>query len=181
MEPDGERALKLLERSLKELGTTYADLVFEKSGNNLVLKVGATDQLTFTNYYSSTSNRSVDTLQIVIEGTSDHDASSSDPLRNRKIETFDFERLVSAFDTARAANPNLTSWSLTQALTAQHLGGSDMAALGGDLAYQYGLNGNLGDVSFTPALAILSSGDFGVNAQSLQALATLQDSTRRLS
>lgn len=30
-EPDGERALKLLERSLKELGTTYADLVFVHS------------------------------------------------------------------------------------------------------------------------------------------------------
>ena len=31
MVPDGERALKLLERSLKELGTTYADLVFVHS------------------------------------------------------------------------------------------------------------------------------------------------------
>ena len=30
-EPDGERALKLLETSLKELGTTYADLVFVHS------------------------------------------------------------------------------------------------------------------------------------------------------
>ena len=30
-EPDGERALKLLERSLRELGTTYADLVFVHS------------------------------------------------------------------------------------------------------------------------------------------------------
>jgi predicted aldo/keto reductase-like oxidoreductase len=30
-EPDGDRALKLLERSLKELGTTYADLVFVHS------------------------------------------------------------------------------------------------------------------------------------------------------
>jgi predicted aldo/keto reductase-like oxidoreductase len=30
-EPDGERALKLLERSLKEMGTTYADLAFVHS------------------------------------------------------------------------------------------------------------------------------------------------------
>jgi uncharacterized protein len=30
-EPDGERALKLLEKSLKELGTSYADLVFVHS------------------------------------------------------------------------------------------------------------------------------------------------------
>jgi uncharacterized protein len=34
-EPDGERALKLLEKSLKEMGTTYADLVFVHSvGDN---------------------------------------------------------------------------------------------------------------------------------------------------
>jgi aryl-alcohol dehydrogenase-like predicted oxidoreductase len=30
-EPDGERALKLLESNLRELGTTYADLVFVHS------------------------------------------------------------------------------------------------------------------------------------------------------
>lgn len=30
-EPDGERALKLLEQSLKEMGTTYTDLAFVHS------------------------------------------------------------------------------------------------------------------------------------------------------
>jgi hypothetical protein len=60
-----------------------------------------------------------------------------------------------------SANParrsGLTSWSLTNALTAQHLGGSD-----------------------TPALIILSAGGFGTSAQALQALGSLQGSSPRL-
>jgi hypothetical protein len=108
--------------------------------------------MTFTNYYASTANHSIDKLQIVIEGSTDYDANSSDPTLDQKIETFDFDGLVTAFDTARAGNPSLTSWSLTNALAAQYLTGSDSAALGGDLAYRYGLNGNLSDISFVPAI-----------------------------
>lgn len=50
-------------------GAVYADLLFTKSGNDLILKVGATDQITLTGYYASTSNHSVNTLQMIIEGT----------------------------------------------------------------------------------------------------------------
>ncbi|HKQ82378.1 MAG TPA: calcium-binding protein, partial [Steroidobacteraceae bacterium] len=162
-------------------GAVYADLLFTKNGNDLILKVGASDQITLTGYYASTSNRSVNTLQMIIEGTSDYSAGSSDPTRNKKVESFNFEGLVTAFDAARAANPNLTSWALSNALLAQHLSGSDTAAIGGDLAYRYGLSGGLSDISFTPALGILSAANFGTSAQTLQALAALQDSSARLS
>lgn len=162
-------------------GATYADLLFVKSGNDLVLKVGATDQITLTGYYTSTSNRSVNTLQMILEGSSDYSPGGGDAMRDNKIETFNFEGLVSAFDAARAANPNLTSWSLSDALLAQHLSGSDTAALGGDLAYRYGLVGNLSDISFTPALGIMSAAGFGTSAQALQAVAALQDASARLS
>jgi Ca2+-binding RTX toxin-like protein len=53
-------------------GALYADLLFQKSGNDLILKIGAADQITFTGYYTSTANRSVDRLQMVMEGTSDY-------------------------------------------------------------------------------------------------------------
>lgn len=46
----------------------YADLLFTKNGNDLVLKIGATDQITTTGYYANTTNRSVNRLQVVIEG-----------------------------------------------------------------------------------------------------------------
>ena len=159
----------------------YADLLFQKNGNDLVLQVGASDQVTFVGYYTSSSNRSVNNLQVVIEGTSEYDAGSADAMRNKKIETFNFEGLVAAFDAARAADPTLTTWALTNALLTQHLSGSDTAAIGGDLAYRYNRFGTLSDISFTPALGILGASGFGTSAQTLQALASLQDSSARLS
>jgi hypothetical protein len=67
------------------------------------------------------------------------------------------------------------------ALVAQHLSGSDTAAIGGDLAYRYGRFDTLSDISFTPALAVLTAAGFGTAAQTLQALGSLQDSSPRLS
>src|SRR3569833_401984 len=159
----------------------YADLLFTKSGNNLILKVGATNQIAFVNYYAAAANRSVATLQMVIEGTSDYVPVSSDPLHNKKVETFDFAGLVSVFDAARAANPSLTSWALRGALASQYLGGSDTALIGGDLAYRYARFNTLADMSFTPATGILNSGNFGTGQQSLLPLTSLQDSSQRLS
>lgn len=162
-------------------GAVYADLLFQKNGNDLVLQVGATDRITFVGYYTSSSNRSVNNLQVVIEGTSEYDSGSADAMRNNKIETFNFEGLVAAFDAARTANPTLTTWALTNALLTQHLSGSDTAAIGGDLAYRYNRFGTLSDISFTPALGILGASGFGTTAQALQGLASLQDSSARLS
>ncbi len=162
-------------------GASYADLVFSKSGNDLILKMGLTDQITLSSYYASTSNHSINTLQVILEGSSDYNAASTNAMNNKKIEDFNFDGLVSAFDAARAANPSLTTWALTNALTAQYLSGSDTAALDGDLAYQYGLLGNRGNISATPAMNILGAATFGTAAQTLQSQAGLQDPTPRLS
>ncbi len=134
----------------------------------------------FTGYYTSTSNRSVDKMQFVIEGTSEYNSGSSDPLHNKKLVTFNFDGLVSAFDAARVADPSLTTWALTNATVAQYLSGSDTAAIGGDLAYRYGRFDKLSDISYTPALALLAAAGFGTSTQTLQTLASLQDTTPRL-
>jgi hypothetical protein len=52
--------------------------------------------------------------------------------------------------------------------------------LGGDLTYQYGKNGNLSNVSLTPAQGILGSTQFGTAAQTLQPAANLQDTSPQL-
>jgi Ca2+-binding RTX toxin-like protein len=162
-------------------GTEYADLIFVKSGNNLILQLGGGDQITFTDYYVGTSNRSIDQLQIVIEGTDDYLPGGGDATRDNKVETFDFDGLVAAFDAARVADPGLTSWALTNALTAQYLAGSDTAAIGGDLAYQYHRFGTLDGISFNPAIALLGNAGFVTSAQALQGSGSLQDGTPRLS
>jgi hypothetical protein len=63
---------------------------------------------------------------------------------------------------------------LTNALLDYHLSGSDTAALGGDLAYQYGKTGTLADVGVAAAQDIMGNAQFGAQAQALKPLSELQ-------
>lgn len=162
-------------------GIRYADITLSRSGANLVVGIGATDRITLNNWYAGTPVRSVLTLQMVAEAMADFDDNGSDPLRDDKLETFDFAGLVNAFDTALAANPGLSNWAITNALTSFHLSGSDTAAIGGDLAWQYGRYGNLANVGLAGAQNVLGNVQFGTAAQSLQPLAGLQEGVVRLS
>ncbi len=161
-------------------GIAYSDLRFRKSGNNLILDIGATDRITLSNWYAAPENRSVLTLQVIAEAMADFDAGGSDTLRDNRVETFDFAGLANAFDAARAANPGLSSWAVTSALMQFHLSGSDGEALGGDLAYQYGRYGTLAGIGLTAAQEVLGDARFGVQAQALRPLAGLQDGAARL-
>lgn len=161
-------------------GIRYADLAFEKNGNDLILDAGAGEEIIFKDWYADAGNQSVANLQIVIEGTSDYDESSTNELNNKKIAQFDFAGLINQFDQARAANPTLTSWALSSTLLNFHLGSSDIAAIGGDLAYQYAKQGNLSNVSLAPAQALLGNPQFGAGNQNLQPAHALQDLSPRL-
>ena len=80
---------------------------------------------------------------MVIDASTDYAAGSTDALRNRRVERFDFAGLVSRYDAARAVTPTLSHWSVASALASVHQGGSDTAAFGGDFAYQYGHAGDV--------------------------------------
>lgn len=164
-------------------GIRYADLVFSKSNGDLVLNTGAAESITFKNWYSVASSQSVLTLQVIAEAMSEFDASSPDPLLDNKVETFDFAGLVGAFDAARTADPGLglSGWALSNALVQFHLSGSDTEALGGDVAYQYGKNGSLNELSITAVQDTISSPQFGGQAQLLHSLQSLQEGVTRLS
>jgi hypothetical protein len=111
----------------------------------------------------------------------DYAPGGGDPLRDDNVENLNFSGLVAAFDSARSANPSLTGWALTNALAAFQLAGSNSAAMGGDLAYQYGLNGTLAGIGVTPALGVLANPALGLAAQPLTPLAGLQVGPQRLS
>jgi Ca2+-binding RTX toxin-like protein len=145
----------------------YSDLAFQKSGNDLVLDMGASDSMTFKDWYASAANQEIVTLQVIAQTMSDFAPGSSDVLRNANVETFDFRQVVSAFDQARAADPMLSTWSLTDALLNAHLFSSDSAALGGDLAYEYGMNSNLTGFSVAAAESTVSDSQFGTAPQGL--------------
>lgn len=163
-------------------GIRQADLSFRKDTSNLVLDTGNGESIVFIDWYGADSspNPSLLTLQMIEEAAADFNPTGGDALRDNKIETFNFQGLADRFDQALAANPGLTSWALTQALSDFHLTGSDTAALGGDLAYQYGKNGNLSNVGLTAAQSILSDPAFGTGAQMLKPLASLQEGALRL-
>lgn len=161
-------------------GIKYADLLFKKNVNDLILVTGTSEQITFKDWYLTTNNRNVSKLQVVIEDTTDYNAASTSAINNKKVAQFNFDGLATKFDQARAANASLTSWALSSSLLSFHLGGSDTAAIGGDLAYQYAKNGNLSALSMTPAQALLDSTLFGTANQNLQAANALQDLSPRL-
>jgi hypothetical protein len=111
---------------------------------------------------------------------SDFNPGPTDVLRNSNVETFDFQGLVDAFDQARAANPNLNAWGVTDALLDAHLADSDSAALGGDLAYVYGTRGNLTGFGVSAAEETMSSSQFGAAPQALNPWPTLNTGTAQI-
>jgi trimeric autotransporter adhesin len=119
-------------------GIRYADLKLKKSGNDLILDVGQGDQITMKDWYAALpgNRKNVARLQVVTEG-GDFNAASADRLLNKKVVDFDFLKMATAFDQARAANPALTEWSAQPSLSAAYLQGSSTQAIGGDLAYRY--------------------------------------------
>ncbi|MDZ4142416.1 MAG: calcium-binding protein, partial [Methylotenera sp.] len=142
----------------------YSDLSLTKSTNNLILKMGATDQITLKDWYLGTTNKSVVNLQVIAEAIQGFSLGSADNLRNNKIESFNFTNLVAAFDAAGAT----ASWQLTDARLTTHLqSGSDTAAIGGDLAYQYGKNSNLAGMGSLNAQSVIAAASFGQTAQTL--------------
>jgi hypothetical protein len=119
------------------------------------------------------STHSVANLQVVLDAAA-YDPASADSLLNRRVQEFNFDAIVQAFDQAMATSPTMTSWALTNSLLSAHLAGSDTDALGGDLAYQYNMSGTLSGIGLASAQAVISDPNFGIARQQLQPLAGLQ-------
>lgn len=157
-------------------GILYADLALAKSGSDLILQLGAGEQISFKGWYGS-NGKSVGTLQVVTEGGADYVAGSLSAIHDNKVEQFDFSALVAKFDQARLAQPSLNSWSMESSLEQFSNGGSDSAAIGGDLAYLYATDDSLSALDASAALAIIGSPQFSTGAQGLQSIPALNDGT----
>ena len=142
-------------------GIAYGDLTLGKTNDDLVLGLGNGDQITFKNWYAAIPIKPVVDLQVIAEAMSGFSLGGSDPLRDEKVEEFNFTGLASAFDTARSADSTLTAWALTNALTDFQLNGSNSAAIGGDLPYLSGAAGTLSGISLVTAQDVIGSGGLG--------------------
>lgn len=154
-------------------GALYSNLKLSRNTSFLFVAVGS-QQLAFDNWYDYgggiPANKSISTLQIVIEGTRKYDPASTDPLYHQKIQTFDFLGLVAAFDAAQAAGQR---FSVADHLTQFRTGGSDTQAYGGALAYQYATTGSVDALTTAQHRAIMADPALGVSMQSIDASTTL--------
>jgi len=161
-------------------GIRYQDLSLHRSGNDLILEIGSNEGITFEKWYAGKRYQAVSKLQVVAEAMPGFDPTGNNAMLDDKIESFDFKGLVAAFDTARSKTPGVSKWTLTNALAQFHLGGSDSAALGGDLAYQYGLNSTLAGIAVNAALGTAASSQFGKEAQILHGQSELKNGPAKL-
>ncbi|MDD2776613.1 MAG: hypothetical protein PHU06_11715 [Gallionella sp.] len=156
-------------------GIAYTDLALSKVNNDLIIEVGAGEQITLANWYDTSANyQSVLDLQVMADAIAGFNASSTDPLLNQSVQNFNFTALVANFDQARGTSATFQHWSLTNSLLAARLSGSDTLALGGDLAHQYGTMGTLTGMNLAAAQTALNTPNFGSQAQTLRPLQGLQ-------
>jgi Ca2+-binding RTX toxin-like protein len=150
-------------------GIAYTDLAFERSGDDLILHVGNDESITFSFWFNTSwqDNKAISTLQVIVGSAAGYDVQSSDPLLNKAVQQFDFVRLANQFEAALAADPNINTWQLAPHLADFYLGGSDVEAIGGDMAYLYGTEGSLDSLSEEELRAQLDSDQFGVDSQVL--------------
>ena len=158
-------------------GIKLGDLAFSHAGNDLILQTGASEQITFLDWYASLGNHSIANLQII---GNDLSASTSGKPDKKTIRQFDFGKLVASYDQAVAANRTTDHWALTNAMLDKHLEHSSGGALGGDLAWQYGMNGSLAMVSLNAAQDVLDNSSFGTKAQHLHKLSSSKDGVAML-
>jgi Ca2+-binding RTX toxin-like protein len=139
-------------------------LKFTKSGNNLILSDGVTgDNITLTNWYLGGSDQNVATLQVVEAASASYNSGGTDGLRNKPLEDFNFATLVSAFTTAGSP----ANWLLSNDMASAQITSSATQAYGGDLAYYFGLNGNLTGLQLSAAQSTLTNASFATGQQTI--------------
>jgi Ca2+-binding RTX toxin-like protein len=75
----------------------YTDLLFSKSGDDLVLGTGGSNRTTLQGWYAADANKGISRLQMIIDTISgQYSPTSGDPLRDNRIEQFDFAGLAGA-------------------------------------------------------------------------------------
>jgi hypothetical protein len=151
-------------------GIDTENLTFTKSGTNLVLNDGVSgDSITLASWFSATTDQNVKTLQVVEIASTSYNPSGTDGLRNQALEEFNFSSLVAAYTLAGSTS----SWTLATAMSSAKLASSATAAYGGDLAYYYGLNGNLTGMNLSAAQSTLTNSSYATAAQTIDSWSSI--------
>jgi hypothetical protein len=151
-------------------GIDTESLFFTKTGNNLILTDGVSgDSITFTNWYVGSADQTTKTLQVVEIASANYNSGGSDGLRNKALEAFNFTTLVAAYNTAGSP----ANWALSTGMPSAQLASSSTADYGGDLAYYFGLNGNLTGVNLSAVQSTLTNASYGTATQTIDAFSSI--------
>lgn len=147
-------------------GIRYEDLTLSRKGQDLVIDAAQGDRMTLSDWYSYGYRLGNLKLQFMTESNGQYDATG-DSLHNKKVETFDLKKLVEAFDRQSTAQSALNPWAISSTLLAAHFGGSDVVALGGDIAYRYAQQGDLVGMGLSAAQATMKANGYASTAQAI--------------
>ena len=153
-------------------GIKLSELSLQKSGADLIVNTNAakTEKLTLKSWYAATPQTGIAKLQLMVDASTDYLATSADSRKNKRIDTLNFQSVVTAFNSSGTATG--VAWSLMNASLTAYLAGSNSMALGGELAYQYG-HDNTPQLALGTAQTQLSSASFGSLTQSVTVGLTL--------
>ena len=150
-------------------GMDTEELYFTKTSNNLILSDSSGDKITFTNWFSGSSDQDFVTLQVVEIASASYNPDGSDPLRNQALEEFNFKTLVSDFTAAGSPS----DWQLSKGMPSAEITGSASEAYGGDLAYYFGLNGDLTGMDLSAADSTLTNSSFATGLQTIDSWSSI--------
>ena len=154
-------------------GIAAGDVTLSASGYNLDLSIDG-GQIVLQNYLSPYASHANDVLQVFTNTASASDATQL------QSEDISLSAIVSAFRSAQASNPSMTSWSLSNALSSLSQTAETGQAYGGDVAAYYAMSGTLQNLSVSAAQGALADPSFGSFQQLHQSLAGSSSSTSLL-
>jgi Ca2+-binding RTX toxin-like protein len=156
-------------------GIRHQDIELQKNGDDLVMHLGGGEFIVLAHWYEITEDNPapISRLQIVAGAIESDDITQDNPVLEGAVQQYDFAAMVAAFDEARSNDPNLVRWGIVVVLEDAHIAsyGNDtnpaIEALGGNLAYHYGLNGDFAGMSADSVWDILREEHFGFASQAL--------------
>lgn len=155
-------------------GVGISDISLQRNDLDLVVAVGPHDEIVLSDWFGldpGVDNR-VSLLQIITQGSGYYDHDSANPLENSLIHVFDLERLVAEFTASgQSADPG-HSWSIAAAAADALIVASDDMALGGQVAYEFGLLGQYENVALPTQIDLIQAAGFPIVGQAIEVVKT---------
>lgn len=136
-------------------GISLSDLTLRRTGKDLVIDIGHKDGVTLKDWYASSSNQNLKTLQLI--------APENGKARPSVIQ-MDFDSLTAQFDEVNGNRAN-SAWQVMKARLDNHLRSGTMA-IGDELAFEYAQHGKF-DLQATVMAAAMVRLDPAFAAQKL--------------